>query len=774
MAKDSRIANKQVGKEKQKNDNNILKAVMSYESEDRDDKIAGKSIAVCVVVMTFLAVLLFRFAYFQFIKGDYYTKKAYAQQNSWRTISAKRGTITDRNGNVLAISVSSCLVNVNQKIIKDNPSEGLSVEQYREKIAKGLSERLNIDYNQILTKIQSEGRYKLIAENIDINIGEEIKAWLKEEKIKGVYVDEDTTRYYPNGNLASHLIGFTGKDDQGLVCGVEVALNDLLTGTDGRIITAVDAAGNELPYDEVTRLDPKDGYNAVLTIDATIQSMVEKALEETIKEYNVIEGGAIVVMQPDTCDLLAMASYPDFNLNDPYAAPPGEDSSNWIGNTQEDVKKLYETVWRNKALTDTYEPGSTFKSITAAMGIEEGKVNKNTIVNDAYLDLSGWQIHCWRKYNDHGMESFADAVKNSCNPVFSRLSLDLGLDKFYEYIEAFGFKNKTGIVLSGEANSIFHTNPTEIDMAVTAFGQRVQITPIQLATAYCALANGGKLMQPRIVKEITDSNGIVVKSYESQIVRQVISESTSKQVMEMLEQVVASGTGSNAYVSGYRVAGKTGTSQTTTSDIDGRYIASFCGIAPTDDPEVVILVMLDHPAPADGSSASGGKHAAPVAGDLIEKILTHLEIEKRYTELDSNSMMVKKYVPNVTNMTIDKAISELKAKGFSYVVADADSSIDYSQITVSEQIPRYNSYVMSGASIVLYTNQSSPKKTVTVPDVMGYSLAEAVDTLNNLGINVHANNIGNVISQSIAPGTVVNKGSIIELELINNDTEVAG
>ena len=774
MAKDSRIANKQVGKEKQKNDNNILKAVMSYESEDRDDKIAGKSIAVCVVVMTFLAVLLFRFAYFQFIKGDYYTKKAYAQQNSWRTISAKRGTITDRNGNVLAISVSSCLVNVNQKIIKDNPSEGLSVEQYREKIAKGLSERLNIDYNQILTKIQSEGRYKLIAENIDINIGEEIKAWLKEEKIKGVYVDEDTTRYYPNGNLASHLIGFTGKDDQGLVCGVEVALNDLLTGTDGRIITAVDAAGNELPYDEVTRLDPKDGYNAVLTIDATIQSMVEKALEETIKEYNVIEGGAIVVMQPDTCDLLAMASYPDFNLNDPYAAPPGEDSSNWIGNTQEDVKKLYETVWRNKALTDTYEPGSTFKSITAAMGIEEGIVNKNTIVNDAYLDLSGWQIHCWRKYNDHGMESFADAVKNSCNPVFSRLSLDLGLDKFYEYIEAFGFKNKTGIVLSGEANSIFHTNPTEIDMAVTAFGQRVQITPIQLATAYCALANGGKLMQPRIVKEITDSNGIVVKSYESQIVRQVISESTSKQVMEMLEQVVASGTGSNAYVSGYRVAGKTGTSQTTTSDIDGRYIASFCGIAPTDDPEVVILVMLDHPAPADGSSASGGKHAAPIAGDLIEKILTHLEIEKRYTELDSNSMMVKKYVPNVTNMTIDKAISELKAKGFSYVVADADSSIDYSQITVSEQIPRYNSYVMSGASIVLYTNQSSPKKTVTVPDVMGYSLAEAVDTLNNLGINVHANNIGNVISQSIAPGTVVNKGSIIELELINNDTEVAG
>ncbi|MBE7058663.1 MAG: PASTA domain-containing protein [Ruminococcaceae bacterium] len=769
MARDSRNVNKKNNDKK-----NILKAVMSFESEDRDDKITGKSVAVCVAVMALLAVLLFRFAYFQFIKGDYYTKKAYTQQNSWRTISAKRGTITDRNGNVLAISVSSYLVNVNQKIIHDNPTKGLTAEQYQEKIARGLSDFLNMDYNQILEKIKSTGRYKLIAEDIDLEVGEKIKAWIKEEKIKGVYVDEDTTRYYPNGNLASHLIGFTGKDDQGLVCGVEVALDSMLTGTDGRIITAVDAAGNELPYDEVTRLDPVDGYNAVMTIDATIQSMVEKALKETIQQYNVIKGGAIVVMQPDTCDVLAMASYPDFNLNDPYAAPPGVDENTWVGNSTEDVTKLYETVWRNKALTDTYEPGSTFKTITAAMGVEEGKVNKNSIVSDAYLDLSGWQIHCWRKYNDHGSETFADAVKNSCNPVFSRLALDLGLPKFYEYIESFGFKNKTGIVLSGEANSIFHTNPTEIDMAVTAFGQRVQITPIQLATAYCAIANGGKLMQPRIVKEITDSNGIVVKSYESQVVRQVISESTSKQVMEMLEQVVASGTGSNAYVSGYRVAGKTGTSQTTTSETDGRYIASFCGVAPTDDPEVVILVMLDHPAPEDGSAASGGKHAAPVAGDLIEKILTYMEVEKRYTEVDSNSMMVKKYVPNVSNMTVDKAIEELKSEGFSYVLADADSDADLSSLRVEEQIPRSNSYVMSGSSVVIYTSSESPKRTVTVPNLVGYSLAEAVDVLKNIGLNVHAKNIGTVVSQSIPEGTVVNRGSVIELELINNDTEVAG
>ena len=464
MTKNSRI-NQEHDKKKKITRQNVIKAALTYESEDRDDKVRGKSIAVCVTVIVLLVMLLFRFAYLQFVKGDYYTKKAYAQQNSWRTISAKRGMITDRNGNVLAISVSSCLVNVNQKIIKDNAPNN-NVEAYQKKIAQGLADILKVDYEQTLKKIQSEGRYKLIAEKLEIELGDQVKSWIKEEKIKGVYVDEDTTRYYPNNNLACHLLGFTGKDDQGLVCGIEVALDSTLTGTAGRIITAVDAAGNELPYDEITRLDPKDGNNVVLTIDAVIQDMAAKALKETIEEFHVTEGGAIVVMQPDTGDVLAMASYPDFNLNDPYGAPEGYDSNNWIGNTNESVKILSETVWRNKALTDTYEPGSTFKSITTAIGIEEGIVNKDTMVSDSPLDLSGWKIRCWRKSNDHGSETFADAVKNSCNPVFAKLSLQIGIETFYRYIESFGFRTKTGIMLSGEANSIFHSNPTEIDMAV--------------------------------------------------------------------------------------------------------------------------------------------------------------------------------------------------------------------------------------------------------------------------------------------------------------------
>ena len=753
---------------------NIIKAAMSFQSVDRNDKMKSKTNFIRVFVLLLLAVLLFRFVHLQFIKGDYYAKKAYAQQNSWRTISAKRGKITDVNGNVLAISISTYLVNVNQKIISDVYEKEEEKVAYQKKIAAGLAEFLEIDYNEVLKKIQSEGRYKLIAENIELEVGDKIKQWIKKEKIKGVYVDEDTMRYYPNDNLASHIIGFTGKDDQGLVCGVEVAFDDLLMGTDGRIITAVDAAGNELPYDEVTRLDPIDGYNVVLTIDATIQNMVENALEATIEKFNVLEGGAIIVMRPETCDVIAMASYPDFNLNDPYLQPAGDTTENWVGNSQENVQVLFDTVWRNKALTDTYEPGSTFKSITACMGIEEGKVNPNSIVSDAPLSLAGWTISCWRKSGDHGSETFTESVKNSCNPVFSKLALDIGLEKFYEYIEAFGFKDKTGIVLTGEAESIFHANPGEIDMAVTAFGQRVQITPIQLATAYCAIANGGTLLKPRIVKEVTDSDNIVIKSYDTQVVRQVISEETSKQVLGMLEQVVATGTGSNAYVSGYRVAGKTGTSETTQSETTNRYIASFCGIAPADDPEVVVLVMLDHPEPEDGADASGGKHAAPVAGELIEKILTHLEVDRRYTELDSNSMMVKEYVPDITGMSVAEAIELLEKEGFEYTLADADSNGDLTQIQVTEQIPRYNSYVMSGANIILYTNPETEKKKVTVPDLTGYSLAEAVNTLNDIGLNVKADNIGTVISQNIESGTQVEKGSVIEIELINNDTETAG
>lgn len=759
--------------------NDLIKNTFDYQSTEAEQ---GKSRRIFVVSLLFvclLAVILGNFAIIQFIKGDYYQKMAYAQQNAWRTISASRGTITDCNGVELAISVAANQISVNQETIKDSasayakkymPEASDGVKAYQEKIAAALSEILQLDYQEVLEKIQSSGRYKLIAEKISTETGDLVREWISQEHIKGVYVDEDCKRVYPGGSLACHVLGFTGRDDQGLVCGIELALDELLTGTDGRIITAVDAGGNELPYDEIRRIEPINGYNAVLTLDANIQKIAENALKKAVETNGVQNGGTILVMNAKNADILAMASYPFFDLNTPYAKPIGVETDEWNGHTAEDVALLSKTVWRNKALTDTYEPGSTFKTITASIGLEENAVKSTTLVNDSDYTLPGATIHCWRS-GGHGTETFAQALQNSCNPVMARLSNDIGIKKFYEYIKAFGFRDKTGILLSGEAESIFHTNPTNLDMAVTAFGQRFQVTPLQLATAYCAVANGGTLMQPRIVKALTDDNGAIVKSYETVEVRRVISEQTSKEVLAMLEAVVAQGTGSNAYVSGYRVAGKTGTSETTETDTKGRYVVSFAGIAPADNPEIVVLVVLDHPTIG---GASGGVQAAPVAGEVIEKTLEYLEIERRYTDLDKKSIMVKNYVPDVSGMSVAEAIKKLKNYGFTYMLGDVSDDADLTVISVTEQFPKSGAYITDGSKIVLYTESDSQRLQTTVPDLSGYTLEEAYETLTYMGLNMQAENIGNVVSQSPAPGTKITKGSIIKLELISQDPESRG
>ena len=607
-----------------------------------------------------------RIAWIQFVRGEEYQKRAYLQQNNGRIIPANRGTIFDRNGNILAISVNARQVSVNQQtIIKEGEARG-DVKAYQELVARALADILDLNYETVLEKVQSVGRYKEIARKIDVEVGEQVEGWIKKNKIKGVHVDEDVRRYYQT--TPCYILGFTGRDDQGLVCGVEVALDKMLAGKAGRIVTEVDAKGVELPFDAERRIEPVNGYNATLTIDITIQYMVEQALQKAVIDQGVIGGAAGIVMNPNNGDILAMASWPNFNLNDPYACPPDMDPSSWTGNSSESVQILSTTVWRNKALTDTYEPGSTFKAITSAAVLEEGIANPSTIVNDAPLKLSGWTIRCWRKTYDHGNETFLEAIKNSCNPVFAKLSLKLGIKKFYSYLDAFGFTRKTGLGLTGEADSIIHKDPKEIDMAVAAFGQRLQITPIQLITAYSAIANGGNLLTPRIVKELTDEHGNVVMRYDTKVVRQVLSKETANTLLSMLEETVASGGGSNAYVTGYRVAGKTGTSQTPETDTTGRYVASFCGIAPADNPQIVILIVLDHPTVG---VTSGGRQAAPVARELIEKILEYMEVERRYTELDKDKMLVKYKVPDLSELTLSEAIDELKKNNLSYrIVGD--------------------------------------------------------------------------------------------------------
>ena len=765
-----------------------FKNLFAKESVAREKNYAGGfNVLTRVLFLLLMLVIIANFAIIQVVKGDYYRQQANAQQSAWRTIPAGRGTILDTNGVELAVSVAANIVTVDPSVIKtaavnyvknyiakpgDVYSDAAAEDMYRRLIARDLAELLKLDEEWVFAQVSADGRYKMIARKIETDLGDRIKAWRSEKHIKGVYVDEDSKRIYPLGRLASHVLGFTGNDDQGLVCGVEVALNKELTGTNGRIMTSVDAKGNELPYDSVRRIDAVKGMNPVLTLDAKIQAIAESALKQAIIDYNVIEGGAAIVMNAKNADVLAMASYPDFDLNDPYGKPDWVDDPEWIGNATKDVQILSTTVWRNKALTDTYEPGSTFKSISAAIGLEEGKVRPGTKVSDKPLLLRGWEINCWKKDGDHGEETFADAIKNSCNPILARLALDIGLESYLSYVHGFGFFDRTGITISGEAASIMHESPSDIDLAVMSFGQRFQITPIQMATAYCALANGGTLYKPRIVRELRDQDGITTKVYESVALRQVISQRTSSEMMAILEDVVASGTGSNAYVSGYRVAGKTGTSETLQTQSTGRYIASFIGIAPADDPEIVVLVMLDHPDVESG--ASGGRQAAPTVGKIIEKTLEYMGVARRYTELDRKAMMVKSYVPDVAGLPVEDARILLKRAGLVMEVPDMPENGDPTVVTVAVQVPEMGQYITDGSTVLLYTDAATKHPVVRVPDLTGYALADAYILLSQLGFNMHAENIGTVVSQSVEPGTMLERGAVIELKVENTNTESMG
>ena len=765
-----------------------FKNLFAKESVAREKNYAGGfNVLTRVLFLLLMLVIIANFAIIQVVKGDYYRQQANAQQSAWRTIPAGRGTILDTNGVELAVSVAANIVTVDPSVIKtaavnyvknyiakpgDVYSDAAAEDMYRRLIARDLAELLKLDEEWVFAQVSADGRYKMIARKIETDLGDRIKAWRSEKHIKGVYVDEDSKRIYPLGRLASHVLGFTGNDDQGLVCGVEVALNKELTGTNGRIMTSVDAKGNELPYDSVRRIDAVKGMNPVLTLDAKIQAIAESALKQAIIDYNVIEGGAAIVMNAKNADVLAMASYPDFDLNDPYGKPDWVDDPEWIGNATKDVQILSTTVWRNKALTDTYEPGSTFKSISAAIGLEEGKVRPGTKVSDKPLLLRGWEINCWKKDGDHGEETFADAIKNSCNPILARLALDIGLESYLSYVHGFGFFDRTGITISGEAASIMHESPSDIDLAVMSFGQRFQITPIQMATAYCALANGGTLYKPRIVRELRDQDGITTKVYESVALRQVISQRTSSEMMAILEDVVASGTGSNAYVSGYRVAGKTGTSETLQTQSTGRYIASFIGIAPADDPEIVVLVMLDHPDVESG--ASGGRQAAPTVGKIIEKTLEYMGVARRYTELDRKAMMVKSYVPDVAGLPVEDARILLKRAGLVMEVPDMPENGDPTVVTVAVQVPEMGQYITDGSTVLLYTDAATKHPVVRVPDLTGYALADAYILLSQLGFNMHAENIGTVVSQSVEPGTMLERGAVIELIVENTNTESMG
>ena len=573
------------------------------------------------ITFLILLLLLSRICYIEFIQGKELQVLAYEQQVQKRTVNPRRGTIYDSSEKyTLAISSTAYTVSVNPTNI---PSEK------KELISKKLTEIFDLNYETVLKKVSKRSSIETIVKKIEKDKADELRTWLLENNIgTGVNIDEDSKRYYPYSNLASQVIGFCGGDNQGLD-GVEAKYDDILSGTVGSISRATDATGEKIGTDGEVYTPAINGDDIVLSIDMTIQSIVEKYLAEACIDNSCTDGGNIVVMNPKTGDILAMATYPSYNLNEPYTINNDDLKNNWDNMEQSEKSKNLQAMWRNKAISDTYEPGSVFKLITASSALEEGITDTDRsgeFVCTGSITVAGARIKCWRYYRPHGSESLRQGLMNSCNPVFIGLGQKLGVDTYYKYLNKFGLLSKTGVMLPGEANSIFiaQNKCGPVELATISFGQRFEITPIQLVTAVSSIANGGNLLTPRIVKATINSETGERTDLPVETKGTVISKETSEKVLSMMESVVSEGTGKNARVEGYRIGGKTGTSEDGVNT--GKYVTSFCGVAPTNDPQVVVLVTLYNPTGKGGHQ--GGGVAAPVGGQIFSEILPYLELKK--------------------------------------------------------------------------------------------------------------------------------------------------
>ena len=745
------------------------------------NEIKKKTIFMVCIVAVLLALLVLRVAYWQIIRGDELSSKAKAQQQGSSIVTASRGDIYDRNGKVLAESAT-----VNTLIC--NPKD-IEADGDSEVIAARLAPVLNMNQNEILKIITKNSRYQVIKKRLTNEQTEAVKK-LRDSDVDatiakaftGVYFENDSKRYYPF-NVAPHILGFTGYDNNGLQ-GIELTFDDELMGRNGSIETNQSAKGTTLKDQQNEYLNSsQNGDDVVLTIDETIQHFLEKHLEEAVTENKLKEGAAGIIMNPKTGEILAMATKPDFDVNNPYdvdqfekyaidlgydtsddtsddpdATPkPTEDPNNL---SDEAIAKIRNKMWRNKVISDTYEPGSTFKIITAAAALEEHVVDLNsTFYCPGFKIVADRKIGCANK-SGHGAQTFVEGVRNSCNPVFMELGERLGYEKFMEYFTAFGLTEKTNVELVGEASSIYyHNKMSEVDIATSSFGQGFQITPIQLVTAVSAVINGGERMKPQIVKEIRNSNGIL-KTYEPEVISRVISEETSQQMREILESVVSlpTSTGKNAYVKGCRIGGKTGTSEKGNRDEEKR-IASFIGFAPANDPEIVCLIMLDEP---QVDNKYGGTIAAPLAGEVIEDVLNYLGVEKQYTENEEPD--VKQEIPDVRTMDLTEAKKAIVDKKLNVQVrGDGD--------TVVDQLPKPGTMLNEDSTVILYTEEIDKTHTVTVPNLKGMSVDNAKYTLEMSGLNFEIVGAGHsevssayAVNQSIAAGEEVTPATVIGVE----------
>ncbi len=690
------------------------------------------------------------------VKGEYYKQKAESQQLSDTTVSAQRGTIYDRNMNVIAQSADVWKVYINpSKITKD---------EVRQNVAKVLSEILGLEYDSVYEKCgKSKYNYVLIKSQVEYDKKTEITEAVKNNKgfSQIVGIESDVKRYYPYSNFASTVIGFTGTDDVGR-SGLEYFYDDVLTGTPGRVVTAKNARQIKMSSSYESYYEALQGGNLVLTIDQVIQYYLDSALEHAVVDFNATYGYGIV-MDVETGAILAMSTKLDYDCNNPYTVA-NQSVLDKIEELETDEEKNNALInarysqWRNRTVSDGYEPGSVFKCVTAAAGIEEGVVTPAEMFNcRGYYKVQDRMYHCSHR-EGHGVEDFTTSLANSCNPIYIEVAQRLGAKTFFKYFEAFGFTEKTGIDLPAEysptANVTYYTGDRlgAVELASTSFGQSFQVSPIQVVTAINAIANGGKLVEPYIVAASLDENGNKTMETQTTVKRQVVSEDTAKQVSYMMEETVRRGTAKNAYVAGYRVAGKTGTSE----KLPERryYIGSFCGFAPANNPKITVLIAIDEP---KSGSYYGGTVAAPVGAEVISQTMAYLNIEPQYTDSELANLDVT--TPNVVGHASSSAKADLEAKGFTVRTVGSGSK-------VVSQNPASGQVIPKNGVVVIYTDEKAKTTKVQVPNLLGMTVAEAnrVAIANGINIKISGYTSGstnNSYRQSITEGTEVSAGSIV-------------
>lgn len=720
-----------------------------------------------ILVLGFGAAVL-RLTYLTTVQSSELQESAVDLQLADTTVSAKRGTIYDANGNVLAESASVWQVVMSPVNFKN--------DKQRQAAAKGLSKIFDLEYNDVLDDTKQQSHYVVVKRRIESDEREKVLELIdtlkKDYNCSGVIqLLDDYKRYYPKNSLASSVIGFTGSDDQGLE-GIEYEYDSYLSGTPGRIITAQNARGTDMPFRYEQNVESEDGNNVYLTIDETIQSICEKYMQKGVEDNNVLNKGVCIAMDVNTGAILAMVTTDGYDLNNPYelsAKDKKKIKSTPKKKQAEAESAALSNMWRNKAVADTYMPGSVFKMCIASAALEENLVNdKTSFTCTGSIEVEGETIHC-SNISGHGTQNFVEAISNSCNPAFIQIGQMLGAGKFRQYYQGFGFSDKTGIDLPGEAEDSFWKEGKMggVDLAVASFGQNFTITPIQMITACAAVSNGGYVVQPHVVSKITDSKGNVIKTVDKKVKRQVISDDTSKKMNEYLEYNTERQGAAAGYISGYKVAGKTGTTEKrgvtkVESSFSEDYISSFCGYAPADDPQIAMLVFFDTP---DGDAYYGSQVSSPVFINIMSEVLPYLDVKTSYT--DEELGYVDASAGDYTGVSVDEAKTAVEADGFTATVKGNGS-------TVISQIPTVSSGLQKGGSIVLYTDSDSQSETVSVPSLIGLSPDEVNDVASAYGLNVSfsgaTTSSGTSSSQNIEAGTSVSPGTVITVSFADSSS----